>query len=672
MKAKVALLLAEPEVHFSFEMMRGVTELYARASTQVMLARQRVAAAQTARKAAIRAAKEASAAAEFALSPEGLSWNSTFSNNATPPAPLAASPFELSCGDFASGVDASKCKAVRLNAGEGEGSLQAVPHGEPVTGALDSQTASRQTTAGLAPAVRPSAFHFAAAGAALRESLHAGVSVHPSRVRGGQGCVVSSPFLSALGLSGDSQHSALSTTNLPLKATGLHPLAMESQLLAFLAQHLKTPEKEAHPLPQPANRAGADASASRMNRIPKALHEFSSFSRGLSGACRRVTPQPSPREDGKYGMPSLQGLRTQGTFSRSSSDDAISALSGGVFKEEGGPGAANSGGCGEDPERPCQFEGANDLRLCEETRDPEVVAASLGRTAVWQSASDAQAAEPRRPDEETANGGSALPPSGGVQTEAPFVLQRRAGIALCGWRESLGGEPDGVSAQRLSRLPQTAAAIGGALGGGAVCAGPFMALSSEEAEFKSPVHRVIDCLLSMMAFRQPGETQLEVSAELREGLLEFHDAHGSLLTVRALIIEARTCIHPELWGLDSVKKMALRMEVMLGGYDPMTNSQEELLHPVSAWVELQREYLSPETNSHWSVVRLGGGMDCISFDITSGLLQLVYHIVKTTHEIVRGSEGSLARHTRLRIYNDLQTDVVVIHKQRTPREPRKR
>ncbi|KAL8449095.1 hypothetical protein Emag_003766 [Eimeria magna] len=189
-----------------------------------------------------------------------------------------------------------------------------------------------------------------------------------------------------------------------------------------------------------------------------------------------------------------------------------------------------------------------------------------------------------------------------------------------------------------------------------------------EADFTDPFCRVIGLFLSLLSFKIPGETELEIKGEVVQGAFEFHDAHGSLLKISLLAFEGQIFIHPELWSADSVKEFGGRLEVMASGYDPMTNSQEELLHPVSASVEIQRQYVDGQA-SHWSLVNIRSAMDGVSVDITSGLLQLVYHIVRTTHEILQGAEGSLGRLTSLRVYNDIHSDVLVMHRRRSRDEP---
>ncbi|KAL8435323.1 hypothetical protein ACSSS7_002576 [Eimeria intestinalis] len=189
-----------------------------------------------------------------------------------------------------------------------------------------------------------------------------------------------------------------------------------------------------------------------------------------------------------------------------------------------------------------------------------------------------------------------------------------------------------------------------------------------EADFTDPYCRVIGLFLSLLNFKVPGETELEVKGEVVQGAFEFHDAHGSLLKISLLALEGQIFIRPELWSADSLKEFGGRLEVMATGYDPMTNSQEELLHPVSASVEIQRQYVDGQA-SHWSLVNIRSAMDGVSVDITSGLLQLVYHIVRTTHEILQGAEGSLGRLTSLRVYNDIHSDVLVMHRRRSRDEP---
>lgn len=190
-----------------------------------------------------------------------------------------------------------------------------------------------------------------------------------------------------------------------------------------------------------------------------------------------------------------------------------------------------------------------------------------------------------------------------------------------------------------------------------------------EEDFKDPYCRVIGFFLSLMNFKLPGETELDIKGEVIKGAFEFHDAHGSLLKVSLLALEGQVYIHPELWSADSVKNSGGRLELMVSGYDPMTNSQEELLHPVSASVEIQRQYVDGQS-SHWSLVNIRSAMDGVSVDITSGLLQLVYHIMRTTREILEGAEGSLGRHTSLRVYNDIHSEVLVMHRRRSRGEPK--
>ncbi|KAL8269859.1 hypothetical protein Esti_006219 [Eimeria stiedai] len=189
-----------------------------------------------------------------------------------------------------------------------------------------------------------------------------------------------------------------------------------------------------------------------------------------------------------------------------------------------------------------------------------------------------------------------------------------------------------------------------------------------EADFTDPYCRVIGLFLSLLSFKIPGETELEIKGEVVQGAFEFHDAHGSLLKISLLALEGQIFIHPELWSADSVKEFGGRLEAMASGYDPMTNSQEELLHPVSASVEIQRQYVDGQA-SHWSLVNIRSAMDGVSVDITSGLLQLVYHIVRTSHEILQGAEGSLGRLTSLRVYNDIHSDILVMHRRRSRDEP---
>ncbi|KAL8443547.1 hypothetical protein Emed_006761 [Eimeria media] len=189
-----------------------------------------------------------------------------------------------------------------------------------------------------------------------------------------------------------------------------------------------------------------------------------------------------------------------------------------------------------------------------------------------------------------------------------------------------------------------------------------------EADFTDPYCRMIGLFLSLLSFKIPGETELEIKGEVVQGAFEFHDAHGSLLKISLLALEGQIFIRPELWSADSVKEFGGRLEVMASGYDPMTNSQEELLHPVSASVEIQRQYVDGQA-SHWSLVNIRSAMDGVSVDITSGLLQLVYHIVRTTHEILQGAEGSLGRLTSLRVYNDIHSDILVMHRRRSRDEP---
>ena len=185
-----------------------------------------------------------------------------------------------------------------------------------------------------------------------------------------------------------------------------------------------------------------------------------------------------------------------------------------------------------------------------------------------------------------------------------------------------------------------------------------------EADFRDPYCQVIGFFLSLMSFKLPGETEFEVKGEVVRGAFEFHDAHGSLLKVSLLALEGQVYVHPELFSADSIKSFGGRLELMVSGYDPMTNSQEELLHPVSASVEIQRQYVDAQT-SHWSLVNVRSAMDGVSVDITSGLLQLVYHIMGTTREILDGVEGNLGRHTSLRVYNDIHAEVLVMHKRRS-------
>ncbi|OEH74298.1 hypothetical protein cyc_03597 [Cyclospora cayetanensis] len=190
-----------------------------------------------------------------------------------------------------------------------------------------------------------------------------------------------------------------------------------------------------------------------------------------------------------------------------------------------------------------------------------------------------------------------------------------------------------------------------------------------EADFKDMYCRAIGFFLSLLSFKLPGETEFEIKAEVVKGAFEFHDAHGSLLKVSLLALEGQVYIRPELWSADSVKKFGGRLELMVSGYDPMTNSQEELLHPVAASVDIQRQYVDGQM-SHWSIVNIRSAMDGVSVDITSGLLQLVYHIVRTTREILQGAEGSLGRHNSLRVYNDIHSEVLVMHRRRARDEPR--
>lgn len=189
-------------------------------------------------------------------------------------------------------------------------------------------------------------------------------------------------------------------------------------------------------------------------------------------------------------------------------------------------------------------------------------------------------------------------------------------------------------------------------------------LGTREVEFDDPIYKILDFLLSLTEYKVEGETELDTHLTIRECTMDFHDSHGSLMKVRILMVKGQAYIHPPVRGINALKRFGAKMEVMITGYDPMSNSQEEILHPLTAAVTMKREYSDPLV-SDWSLLHIHSSLDSVSFDVSSGLLQLVSYIINTGKEILDREEGWLGTHNSLRVYNDLHAEILVMHKQRT-------
>lgn len=626
-KAKICLTISDPQVHFSFEMFQGLVSLETQARLEQLQVSKAVAAATAAMKASVAAAAAAADADSVALTQQMLLEEEV---------PLIGA------------------------AAAGGRSQQAQPKdGEPPL-----STKGLISTKKVPKLVLPAAPESTSGGFVLRTSTNGG-GVAASAGATAAGTPASAPM-------------AVRVTNY---SVSVGDLSMEGSLLLFLKNYAY---------------AVSDAAGPGAQRRQRPLFGWASAGGGMNDPLGRDGfRQPAivaavdlmrlhhQRRGGAFGR-ALEELNAISRGSQVQPDEGLSMMT-----------SSTSSTGSESPPRPPQAllrslswglgDGTSQQQQEELRQHSQPRQSSL--QPPLQQAQGSLSRGLREPlqygceDEEAVESAELLllanlMAAGGSSTTRGNMYERTDGFSVQdrllhhpqaeGLRRDISRR-NGIGATDTPAAPESAPAPPPAEVGTSASLRLFQGVG--EADFTDPLCRVIGFFLTLLNFKIPGETGLEIKGEVLKGAFEFHDAHGSLLKVCLLALEGQVYIHPELWSADSVKKFGGRLEVMVTGYDPMTNSQEELLHPVAASVEIQRQYVDAQA-SHWSVVNIRSAMDGVSVDITSGLLQLVYHIVRTTHEILQGAEGSLGRHTSLRVYNDIHSDVLVMHRRRSRDEPR--